>query len=396
MNIFFLILKFKCDLSNVVEFYKIFKQLITSEKLFKIVIWSKMNRYSTEELADIHFIYGYCNGNGRQAAREYATRYPNRRAPDHRLFQNVHRNLRERGQFNPRMDRAGNVSHHVDVDNNILDSVTQNPTTSTRRVGLQLGVSHAKVWRTLNADRRYPYHYTPVQELLLIDMPKRVIFCRQLLLNQERDPMYLSSILWTDEAQFTRDGVTNFHNLHEWQHENPHAKRQSSFQRRFSVNIWCGIIGNTVIGPTILPNRLNAQNYLQFLVENAPIILDEVPLNVINRVIYQQDGAPAHFGVNVRNWLDDNYPGRWIGRNEPIDWPPRSPDLTPLDFNVWGFLKEDVYAVQIDSYEQLIHRIENAIEKLRENLQNFVMINAIEKRLQLCLMTNGNHFENLL
>jgi hypothetical protein len=29
--------------------------------------------------------------------------------------------------------------------------------------------------------------------------------------------------------------------------------------------------------------------------------------------------------------LDVKFPGRWIGRGGPIAWPPRSPDLTPLD-----------------------------------------------------------------
>ncbi|GBL73687.1 hypothetical protein AVEN_230681-1 [Araneus ventricosus] len=37
------------------------------------------------------------------------------------------------------------------------------------------------------------------------------------------------------------------------------------------------------------------------------------------------------------------YPGRWIGRGGPVLWPPRSPDLTSLDFFLWGHLKELVY-----------------------------------------------------
>ena len=33
----------------------------------------------------------------------------------------------------------------------------------------------------------------------------------------------------------------------------------------------------------------------------------------------------------------------WIGRSETIAWPPRSPDLTPLDFSVWGYVKDQVF-----------------------------------------------------
>ncbi|GBN27178.1 hypothetical protein AVEN_46569-1 [Araneus ventricosus] len=54
-------------------------------------------------------------------------------------------------------------------------------------------------------------------------------------------------------------------------------------------------------------------------------------------VIFQQDGAPPHWGMIVRDFLDENFPDRWCGRSGPIPWPPRSPDITPLDFFLWGF-----------------------------------------------------------
>jgi len=37
------------------------------------------------------------------------------------------------------------------------------------------------------------------------------------------------------------------------------------------------------------------------------------------------------------------WPGRWIGRRGAVEFPPRSPDLTPLDFYLWGTLKDVVY-----------------------------------------------------
>ncbi|KAG8296099.1 hypothetical protein J6590_065086 [Homalodisca vitripennis] len=42
--------------------------------------------------------------------------------------------------------------------------------------------------------------------------------------------------------------------------------------------------------------------------------------------------CPPHWGKIVRDYLNDTFPGRWIGRDGPIPWPPRSPDITPLDF----------------------------------------------------------------
>jgi hypothetical protein len=41
----------------------------------------------------------------------------------------------------------------------------------------------------------------------------------------------------------------------------------------------------------------------------------------------------VHYGEDVQQWLNATNPGRWIGRGGPIAWPPRSPDLTPMDFS---------------------------------------------------------------
>jgi hypothetical protein len=47
--------------------------------------------------------------------------------------------------------------------------------------------------------------------------------------------------------------------------------------------------------------------------------------------VLQQDGAPAHVALPVRECLDDRFSGRWIGRGSDMVWPPRSPDLTTCD-----------------------------------------------------------------
>ena len=49
-------------------------------------------------------------------------------------------------------------------------------------------------------------------------------------------------------------------------------------------------------------------------------------------IIYQQDGAPPHWSIDVPGSLSATFPNRWIGRNGPICWPQHSPDLTPLHF----------------------------------------------------------------
>ena len=56
-----------------------------------------------------------------------------------------------------------------------------------------------------------------------------------------------------------------------------------------------------------------------------------------------QNGARPHFSCFVTDVLNERFPDAWIGRGGPIPWPPRSPDLSPLDFILWGYIKNIVY-----------------------------------------------------
>ncbi|KAJ4438693.1 hypothetical protein ANN_14640 [Periplaneta americana] len=77
--------------------------------------------------------------------------------------------------------------------------------------------------------------------------------------------------------------------------------------------------------------------------------------NILDSVVFQQDGAPLHFAHIVRNYLNETFPGRWIG--SPRFWAARSPDLTPLDFFAWGHIKTQVYKVKIRDLQHLRERI---------------------------------------
>ena len=61
-------------------------------------------------------------------------------------------------------------------------------------------------------------------------------------------------------------------------------------------------------------------------------------------IVFQQDGAPPHWATVVRDYMDGTFDGNWCGRSGPVMWPPNSPDLTPPDFFLWGFMKNDVYS----------------------------------------------------
>ncbi|KAJ4434108.1 hypothetical protein ANN_16428 [Periplaneta americana] len=91
----------------------------------------------------------------------------------------------------------------------------------------------------------------------------------------------------------------------------------------------------------------------------------DTPLINRQHIHFLHDGAPAHFSRTARRYLDRRFPDRWIGRDGAIAWPPRSPDLNPLDFYVWGHLKSLVYSSPVPDLESLRNRIVACSEDIR-------------------------------
>ena len=97
-----------------------------------------------------------------------------------------------------------------------------------------------------------------------------------------------------------------------WRDENPHATVESNFQQRFSVNVWCAVLDDQVIGPFILEGRLTGEAYLRFLQEVLPQLLEDVPLDKRSRMDFQHDGAPPKSSRGATNFINYRFPGRWI------------------------------------------------------------------------------------
>jgi hypothetical protein len=96
----------------------------------------------------------------------------------------------------------------------ILQAVEEEPNVSCGRLALRMGVSSFTIWRTLHEQGLHPYHLQRVQHLKPEDPPRRIAFCQWLLKKIDEEHNFLSIVLTTDEAGFTRDGVFNSHNTH--------------------------------------------------------------------------------------------------------------------------------------------------------------------------------------
>ena len=261
--------------------------------------------FSVAEYADMINVYGFCAGNSVHAVAEYQQRFPNRRIPTRRVFTQVHHTLRDTGTLpGIRIAAERDVNEGVDEEG-IVQMVQSSPPVSTQRMAGCLRVPYTSVWRTLHTEGMYPYHVQRVQHLQPDDFAERLNFCKWF--NGSRQ---LHRYIMFTDAQFNRDGVNNTHSSHVWADENPHATVESNFQQRFSVNVWCAVLDDQLIGPFILEGRLTGEAYLRFLQEELPQLLEDVPLDKRSRI--QHDGAPPHSSRGVTNFLNYRFPRRWI------------------------------------------------------------------------------------
>jgi hypothetical protein len=120
--------------------------------------------------------------------------------------------------------------------------------------------------------------------------------------------------LFADEVHFTRDGVDNIRNSHLWDRDNPHGPVESNCHHRFSVNVWCDVIGDQLIGPYIFPQRLTGDIYANVLQDELPAstlslrVLENVPLQTRHQICYQHDGVPPRFSQVISQYLNLKFP----------------------------------------------------------------------------------------
>lgn len=228
----------------------------------------------------------------------------------------------------------------------------------------------------------YPQHVNATRDNSLLDPTtvvrnKRRAFCHWY---NSHGANISDNILFTDEKEFKGDG----HN------------------HNFCLNVWCGIVGTTLIGPIFLPLKLKGEEYLNFLSNQLPLILQDFDAERRQRMWFMHDGAPPHKYVKVQQLLNNQFPNQWIGDGGRIPWPPYSSDLNPIDFYVWENIERAIDSLRnITTFNEYEHQILEAFNTFRDNSSHFETISTLmDLRIAACISENGGvikaHLRNFL
>ncbi|GFV32156.1 putative DD41D transposase [Trichonephila clavipes] len=95
----------------------------------------------------------------------------------------------------------------------------------------------------------------------------------------------------------------------------------------------------------------------------------------VQELWFQQDGATCHTARATIDLLKDTFGDRLISRFGSVNWPPRSCDLTPLDYFLWGYVKSLVYADKPQTLDHLEDNIRRVIADIRPQMLEKVIEN---------------------
>ena len=108
-----------------------------------------MSRFTNEEYADMHFVYGFCDGNSLRAKAGYHLHYPLRCLPNRAVFAAIQQKLRETGLF----DKVCKMSQDhcsATIEEYIVDQVEEDPNVSSRILAREFGILQSKVMNVLH------------------------------------------------------------------------------------------------------------------------------------------------------------------------------------------------------------------------------------------------------
>lgn len=164
------------------------------------------------------------------------------------------------------------------------------------------------------------------------------------------------------------------------------------------VTVWCALWSGGVIGPYFFKNdegdtvTVNSERYNQMLTNYFWPAIEDMNLE---HMWFQQDGTTCHTTRQNMAELRTKFEGRIISRFGDVSWPSRSCDLSPLDFFLWGYVKDKVYTDNPQTLEHLKDNIREVIATIQPAMCKKVIENYI-KRIDVCQAALGGHLNDVI
>ncbi|GFX73508.1 DUF4817 domain-containing protein [Trichonephila clavipes] len=183
-------------------------------------------------------------------------------------------------------------------------------------------------------------------------------------------PDFHKRILFSDEAHFWLNGYVNKQNCRVWSEANPQVYVETPLHPE-KLTVWCALWAGGIIGPFFFKNdeghkvTVNGDRYRAMITN---FFIPELNNHDVQELWFQQDGATCHTARATIDLLKDTFGDRLIKRFGPVNWPPRSCALTPLDYFLWGYVKPLVYADKPQTLDHLEDNICRVIADIRTQM----------------------------
>ncbi|GFV04455.1 putative DD41D transposase [Trichonephila clavipes] len=190
-------------------------------------------------------------------------------------------------------------------------------------------------------------------------------------------PDFHNRILFSDEAHFWLNGCVNKQNCCIWSEVNPQVYVETPLHKK-KLTVWCALWAGGIIGLYFFKNddghnvTVNGDRYRAMITN---FFIPELNNHDVQELWFQQDGATCHTARARIDLLKDTFDDRLISRFRPVNWSPRSCDLTPLDYFLWGYVKSLVYADKPQTPDDLEDNIRRVIADIRPQMLGKVIEN---------------------
>lgn len=247
----------------------------------------------------------------------------------------------------------------------------------------------------------FPYKIQILQLQTDANKAERLAFGQTISQRIEDHPDFLDVIFFSDEANFHLSGHVNKQNMRFWANAQPHEHQYRPLSVE-KVTVWCALGRNGIIGPYWFedadgrPVTVNTERYIELMKRKFIPALRRKRGVDMDTVIYQQDGATPHCSNASIEYLLRYFPGdRLISRRTDHPWPAHSPDLSPLDYFLWGYLKDRVYANNPQTIDALKNNIRTEIRRIPHDMLDRVITN-FNVRVATVIQRQGAWIEHII